>query len=170
MSRGRYDRAMIDLEKIREASGITLSKEGVFHHEGDPVVNPKIHDLFSRGIEVRDDGRTILRVGPQWCYVTPEDTAFFVCGCAIGPEHIRLRLNDFSKENLVPLSLVLSEEGILYTRVKEGEHWARFSRNAFHQLSDHFLSDSSLRSGFRLNWGTESLEIGYGIREDMDGS
>ena len=130
---------MVDLERLRELSGITLSLEGVFLHHGAVIENPKIQELFSQGIALNAQGRATLTVGPQWCYIEPEDTLYVVRGMAMdkgqGP---RIRLNDGTREVLQTDTVFLTESGALYCNVKEGRGLARFSRNAYHQISVFF--------------------------------
>ena len=135
-----YPWSMLDLDKIREQSGLTISPEGVFHHHGAPVENEKVQVLFSQGVRVREDGRVILRVGPQWCYVAADDTPYVILGLSgLQTEQPQMRLNTGVKEVLDPSTLWVSEDDVLYARVNGGV-LARFSRNAFHQLITDFWS------------------------------
>ena len=144
---------MIDLEAIRENSGLTLSADGVFLLHGVPVENPKVQELFSKGLEVRDDGRTLLRVGAQWCYVAPEDTSIIVVGVTESAGAVVVRLNDYTRETLAADTLVLSLQGVLYARVKGKSVLARFGRNAYHQMITTWCSVEEDDSGeFRMVW------------------
>ena len=116
-----------------------MSVDGVFLHHGSPVENEKVQELFSRGVSIREDGRVILAVGPQWCYVAVEDTPYIILGVSAATEGVpTLRLNTGARERLDPSSLWISR-----TRnpLRQGE-WrilpARFSRTAFHQLITDF--------------------------------
>jgi len=130
---------MIDLENLRRNSGISLDREGRFFHEGSLIENDRIQTLFRAGLEVRDDGEVILRVGDQWCYVTCEGVAFFVSSISVREgKGIELTLTNGAREWLYYPSLRIVGDNDLYCAVKEGQCSARFLRGAYHQLASYF--------------------------------
>ena len=134
---------MMDLEKLRENSGIRIDREGQFWFREGPVENEKVHDLFSSGLSVRPDGRTILTVGKQWCYVEVEDTPWIIQGVRCDEQGVvLLRLNTGKTHELQAASLFLSTDGFLYCRIGERKTLARFSRPAFHRFAHEFFVES----------------------------
>ena len=135
--------AMMDLEKLRENSGIRIDREGQFWFRDGPVENEKVHDLFSSGLSVRPDGRPILTVGKQWCYVEVEDTPWIIQGVRVDNKGtVLLRLNTGKTHQLQVASLFLSTDGFLYCRLGELGTLTRFSRPAFHRFAQDFFVES----------------------------
>jgi hypothetical protein len=146
---------MIDLENLRRNSGISLDRDGRFHHEGSPIENDRIQTLFRASLEVREDGEVLLRVGKQWCYVHCEGVALFVRSvCRREGEGLELTLSDDSREMLQNDSLRIVENNDLYCAVKEGFLNARFLRGAYHQVAA-FFEDAS-------NEGSEACVLRLG--------
>lgn len=81
---------------------------------GEAVTHARIIDTLNRGLELRDDGEVIVKVGSQWAYVEAEDTVFVVRnirpvggGDAENPDGIELILNN-------PDQFALQRQGCLY--------------------------------------------------------
>ena len=51
-------------------------------------------------------------------------------------------LNDETRERLDPASLRVGAENVLYCRVKDGAHEARFLRPAYYDLTRHLETDT----------------------------
>jgi len=151
---------MLDLDAIRENSGISVTTDGVFLHHGAPVENEKVQQIFSEGLEVREDGRTILRVGPQWCYVSPMDTALIVLGLSGGQgTDPVVRFNTGAREILDPEQLWVSEKDVLYAWVLGGRVLARFSRNAYHQLFSEYYDVQEGGEGWSIKTPHGDVDI-----------
>ncbi len=114
----------------REDSGLLLDSELRWFHDGEPVLHPRIVDLFNESLAPTEDGRFQLRVGTDWAYVTVEDAAYAVTGLDAGETRVFLRLSDKTGEALEPSTLALGNDGVLTVRVKQGRAKARFSRPA----------------------------------------
>ena len=114
----------------REDSGLLLDAQLRWYHDGEPVLHPKIVELFNESLAPTDDGRFLLRVGTDWAYVTVEDAAYQVTGVDTSETAVFLRLSDRTGEALQPSTLVLEKDGVLSARVKGGRAKARFSRAA----------------------------------------
>lgn len=151
---------MLDLDAIRENSGISVTVDGVFLHHGSPVENAKVQQIFSEGLEVREDGRAILRVGPQWCYVTPLDTVHIVLGLS-GPQGTDpvVRFNTGAREKLNPEQLWVSEKDVLYAWVQDGRVLARFSRTAYHQLFSEYYDVQEGGEGWAISTAHGPVDI-----------
>jgi uncharacterized protein len=114
----------------REDSGLVLDAQLRWHHDGEPVLHPKIIELFNESLVPTEDGRFQLRVGTDWAYVTVEDAAYLVTGIDAAESLVFLRLSDRTGEALEPSTLHLEKDGVLSARVKHGRAKARFSRAA----------------------------------------
>ncbi|MGO8971338.1 MAG: DUF1285 domain-containing protein [Myxococcaceae bacterium] len=114
----------------REDSGLVLDRELRWFHDGQPIVHPRIVELFNESLVPTEDGRFQLRVGQDWAYVTVEDAAYRVTGLDATETRVFLRLSDRTGEALDPSTLALEPDGVLSARVKSGRAKARFSRQA----------------------------------------
>lgn len=114
----------------REDSGLLLDRELRWFHDGEPVVHPRIVELFNESLVPTDDGRFQLKVGADWAYVTVLDAAYRVTGLDVTETRLFLRLSDKTGELLDPSTLALESDGVLSVRVKQGRAKARFSRQA----------------------------------------
>jgi uncharacterized protein len=114
----------------REDSGLVLDRNLRWLHDGEPIVHPRIVELFNQSLVPTDDGRFQLQVGKDWAYVTVEDAAYRVTGLDAGETQVFLRLSDRTGEALDVSTLALGADGVLTARVKAGRASARFSREA----------------------------------------
>jgi uncharacterized protein len=114
----------------REDSGLVLDRELRWFHDGEPVLHPRIVELFNESLAPTEDGRFQLRIGTDWAYVTVQDAAYRVTAVDPGQTRVFLRLSDKTGEALEPSTLSLGEDGVLTARVKQGRAKARFSRQA----------------------------------------
>ena len=65
-------------------------------------------------------------------------------------------LSDDTEEELIPETLYLGEENVLYCRVKGGDFPARFNRAAYYQLAAHIEEEG----GFVLSINGRKFKIG----------
>lgn len=114
----------------REESGLVLDEEGRWFHDGVAVEHPKVAQAFHRGLERAPDGRYVVRVGPDWCFVEVRGTPLQVVSAAVDREAgiAELTFSNGLAESLRP-ETVCASEGILYCTASTGLH-ARFSRSA----------------------------------------
>ena len=157
----------MDLEKLRENSGIRVDREGRFWYRESPVENEKVQALFARSISVREDGRVILTVGKQWCYVAVDDTPNVIAGVVMDSSGtFNLRLNNGEVCGLELSSLFLSEEGLLYCRLRGNPTLVRFSRNAFHTFADGWLVELP-QGGLGVSVDGQIHPIRTGLRREI---
>jgi hypothetical protein len=115
----------------REDSGIRLDRDFVWWHDEERIEHPKIVETFNCGLVPTDDGRFMLRVGNDWCYVQVEDAAYRVTAVDVAEDgRVFLRLSDRTGELLDFGSLALDGAGVFTCLVKGGRAKARFSRDA----------------------------------------
>lgn len=137
----------------REDSGLRLDRQGRWWHDDAPVEHPRIIETFNRGLEPAEDGRYVLRVGNDWCFVQVEGAAYRVVAVDDAPGGPWLRLSDRTAEVLDGASLSEDEDGALTCGVKAGRARARFSRDAQYQLAPWLEEGDDGRISLRLPSG-----------------
>jgi len=122
---------------------IHIDKDGQWFHEGVEMVRRDFVQAFYRQMELDDGGRYTIFWGGKRCYVDVEDTAFVVKRVShltikSGKQtEFRLSLSDDTEEELMPDTLYMGKDNVLYCRVKKGAFPARFNRAAYYQLAVH---------------------------------
>jgi Uncharacterized protein conserved in bacteria len=133
----------------KEESGISLSARGDWFHHGEPVLHPRVIQLFHRAIRRDDEGRYYLYnvVGAleENVYFEVEDTAFFVLRLEFdeATKSFTVCLNNEDKETLDVKTLREDERGVMYCRTQDGDR-ARFSQSALMSLSDFVKTEGDL--------------------------
>ena len=138
---------MVTRLHTREASGLRLDRELRFWHDGERVEHAGISKAFLRGVTLSDDGRPMLRIGADWCFIAVDEAAFGVDSIAFKDGEPWLTLSDGAVELLDAESLRLGQDGEFLALVKGGRALARFSRQAQVDLGLHLEADSD---GFTL--------------------
>ena len=150
------------LEILRRNSGLTLDREGRFFHKGNSIVHPRTVEVLERGLELRDDGEVIVRVGAQWAYVEPEDSVYVVRNVVPRRDEegrllgLLLVMTGQRREELDPETLILEPPSDLYCLVEGGRVRARFLRPAFHGLEPFLIEDDK---GFALAYSVGPVPI-----------
>jgi len=98
--------------------GLVLHRDGRWTHEGVPITNRKLRELFDRSVRyLPEEGKYVVQVGRFRGQVEPEETGFFVV--AVDAEAGTVRLSDESTEPLEVASLRPSRrDGALLCTVK----------------------------------------------------
>ncbi len=127
---------------------IHIDKEGKWFHKGAEMVRRDFVQSFYRQLEMDGAGRYTIFWGGKRCTVEVEDTAFVVRRVSARTDlkggnggGFVLRLSDDTEEPLMPDTLHLGENNVLYCRVKERRFPARFNRSAYYQLAEHVEMD-----------------------------
>jgi len=127
--------------------GLVLHRDGRWTHEGVPITNRRLRELFDRSVRyLPEEGKYVVQVGRFRGQVDPEETGFFVVD--VDPEAGTTRLSDGSTEPLDVASLRPSpRDGALLCTVKrslvpEGLP-ARFLHAAQARLLDAVEPDDS---------------------------
>ena len=141
---------------------IYIDKEGVWRHEGVEMIRRDFIRMFYENMEMDSDGRYVINWGGKRCYVEVADTAFVVRNVAYEedvkgrPERLILSLSDDSKEDLMPETLYVGDENVMYCRVKGGAFPARFNRAAYYELVRRIKEKNGI---FYLPLGGTDYEI-----------
>lgn len=136
---------------------ITFGRDGNWYADGEPIVNRRIADLFSRQLRRDADGRYVIRMADEWAPVEIEDTPYVVRSADVDAGGVTLHLNDLSTEKLDPSTLRVGSGEVLYCRVKNGAEPARFLRPAYYQLSPYLDEAAPGRFVLRLPSGTHEI-------------
>lgn len=125
-----------------ETNVIRFGRDGRWYSDDEPIVNPRIADLFARHITRAEDGSWWLRIGDERAKIVVDDTPFVVTRVDGDPQRgFRITLNDRSTEDLAPSSLAFGDGDVLYCDVKSGTYRARFLRAAQSELLGHVTAD-----------------------------
>jgi hypothetical protein len=129
-----------------ESGKISFRKDGNWYTDEERIDNPRIALLFSQSIQRNPDGSYFLKVAEERASITVEDTPYVIKSVEDdGKRGFMLILNDDTREALDPASLEVGADNVLYTRVKGGQHRARFLRPAYYHLSGNFEADAAGR-------------------------
>ncbi len=82
------------LERLRRGVPLVLSRTGRFRFDGEDVTHPRVETALRRGLDVDEDGETIVHLGDQWCYLTVEDCSLRVVAVSVRDGALELRLDD----------------------------------------------------------------------------
>jgi hypothetical protein len=105
---------------------IHIDVDGRWFHKGVEMVRRDFVHSFFRQMELDDAGRYIIFWGGKLCYVDVEDTAFVVRGVShltgkgVNGAEFKISLSDDTEEELMPDTLYLGKENVLYCRLKRG--------------------------------------------------
>jgi hypothetical protein len=122
---------------------IFIDKEGRWFHKGVEMIHQEFINLFYENMSLDSEGRYIITLEGERCYVDVEDTpivvrkALFKASVQSNRSRIILFLNDETQENLSPDTLYVGIENVLYCSVRGGTFSARFDRPAYYQLAQH---------------------------------
>lgn len=126
-----------------QSCDIRIDKEGVWFYRGAEMFRREIVNLFYQNLRRDKDGRFVIELGGERCYVEVEDTPFVVNSVyASDPgqerdETILLEMCDGTVEKLDPATLRVGRDNVMYCAVRGGEYVARFSRSGYYQLANH---------------------------------
>ncbi|HEV7734132.1 MAG TPA: hypothetical protein VGR62_18315 [Candidatus Binatia bacterium] len=128
---------------------IRFGRDGKWYCDGEVIPNRAICRLYARAMTVDDDGTARLELGEDRARVEIEDTPWVVIAVDGDPQHgFTVRLNDETSEPLVPATMRVAADNVLYCRVKGGRHEARFLRPAYYELMRH--AEASASGGYEL--------------------
>ena len=126
---------------------IHIDKEGRWFHKGAEMIRREFVQSFYQQMELDAAGQYIICWAGERCYVDVEDTAFVVRRVSYVGEGsgkragFMLRLSDDAEEELMPETLYLGENNVLYCRVKDRAFPARFNRPAYYQLAAYIEAE-----------------------------
>lgn len=133
------------MNKESHSSDIRIDKDGQWHFRNAEMVREDIVHYFYQHLKRDQQGRYLIEIEEDRCYVEVEDTPYFIrsvtflASSSKGFPCIELSISDGTKEMLNLNAIFRIGKGnVLYCPVKNGEHEARFSRPAYYQLCEKF--------------------------------
>ena len=123
------------LERMR-AIGLTLDRSGTFWHQGTPVTHQRLRQALLRWLDVRDDGRDIVRLDDKrYAYVDVEDAHLRALSARWLHSRCFVLWDDDHEEELDYASLRQAPDHALYVRVRDKLR-GRIAGTAYHALAE----------------------------------
>src|SRR6476660_6913116 len=104
------------IEKMR-AIGLRLDRQGTFWHQGAPVTHTRLRQALLRWLDVRDDGRDIIRLDDKrYAYVDIEDAHLRAKSARWDNDRVMMLWDDDREEELDYGSLHQADDHALYAK------------------------------------------------------
>jgi hypothetical protein len=134
------------IEKMR-AIGLRLDRAGTFWHEGTPITHPRLRQALLRWLDVRDDGRNIVRLDDKrYAYVDIDDAHLRAQSARWDGDRCKVLWDDDQEEELDYASLCQADDHALYANVR-GKLRGRIGGPAYHRVAERIVEAGS---GFAL--------------------
>src|SRR5262245_6700789 len=126
------------LEKMR-AIGLRLDRAGTFWHAGTPVTHPRLRQALLRWLDVRDDGRNIVRLDDKrYAYVDVDDAHLRARSARWDGDRCFVLWDDDQEAELDYRSLRQADDHALYANAR-GRLKGRIGGPAYHQVAAHVV-------------------------------
>jgi hypothetical protein len=134
------------LERMR-AIGLRLDRGGTFWHQDVEVTHPRLRQALLRWLDVRDDGRDIVRLDDKrYAYVEVEDAHLRAQSARWDGDRCVVLWDDDQEAELDYGSLRQAEDNAFYATVR-GRLRGRIAGPAYHQLAERVVETDA---GFAL--------------------
>jgi hypothetical protein len=128
--------------------GLSIDRAGRIWHQGAEVTHPRLRRALLRWLDVRDDGRDIIRLDDtRYAYVDVEDAHLRATSARWEGDRVWLHLDDDSEEELDYATLALADDGALTCRVRGGGLRCRLGTAAHVAVAERIVESSA---GFAL--------------------
>ncbi len=125
------------IEKMR-AIGLRLDRTGTFWHQGATVSHPRLRQALLRWLDVRDDGRDIVRLDDKrYAYVDVEDAHLRARSARWDGDRCYVLWDDDRETELDYASLHQAADHAFYAQV--GRLRGRIAGPAQHALTEHVV-------------------------------
>ncbi len=129
------------LEKMR-AIGLRLDRAGTFWHEGTAVSHPRLRQALLRWLDVRDDGKNIVRLDEKrYAYVDVEDAHLRAKSARWDGDRCTVLWDDDQEEELDYGSLCQAADHAFYAKVR-GKLKGRIAGPAYHQVAERVVEQN----------------------------
>ena len=146
------------IEKMR-AIGLRLDRAGVFHHGGSTVTHPRLRQALLRWLDVRPDGKDIIRLDDKrYAYVEIEDAHLRALAAHWTGDRCRILWDDDQEEELDYAHLRQAPDNALYTIVR-GKLRGRIASPAYQAVAERIVEAGT---GFALEAASERWPIAGG--------
>lgn len=128
------------IEQMR-AIGLRLDRAGTFWHDGAPVTHARLRQALLGWLDVRDDGRDIVRLDDRrYAYVDVEDAHLRARSARWQDDRCTVLWDDDHEEELDYVSLSQAADHALYVRVRRRLR-GRIAGPAYHAIADRIIED-----------------------------
>lgn len=125
------------IEKMR-AIGLRLDREGTFWQEGASVTHARLRQALLRWLDVRDDGRDIIKLDDtRYAYVDVEDAHLRARSAHWDGERCLILWDDDQEAELEYGSLRQAADHALYARI--GKLRGRIAGSAYHAVAEKIV-------------------------------
>jgi len=123
------------IEKMR-AIGLRLDRAGTFWHEGTAVSHPRLRQALLRWLDVRDDGRDIVRLDEKrYAYVDIDDAHLRARSARWDGDRCFVLWDDDRERELDYGSLRQAQDHALYAKI-DGRLRGRIAAPAYHTIAE----------------------------------
>lgn len=134
------------IEKMR-AIGLRLDRSGTFWHEGTAVSHPRLRQALLRWLDVRDDGRDIVRLDDRrYAYVDIEDAHLRARSARWDGDRCFVLWDDDGESELVYASLRQAADHALYATVRDRLR-GRIAGPAYHAITERIVETPTGQTG-----------------------
>lgn len=131
--------------------GLRIDAAGKIWHQGAEVTHPRLRGALLRWLDVRDDGRDIIRLDDtRYAYVEVENAHLRATSARWDGDRAWLTLDDAAEEELAYDTLWCGPDEALYCRVRGGRLRARLSTAAHLAVAERVVEAPDTPSGFAL--------------------
>lgn len=125
------------IEKMR-AIGLRLDRAGKLWHQGTEVTHPRLRQALLRWLDVRDDGRDIVKLDDRrYAYVEIEDAHLRARSARWDADRCQVLWDDDREIELDYGSLHQGDDHALYAKV--GRLRGRIAGPAYHAIAEHIV-------------------------------
>lgn len=125
------------IERMRTI-GLRLDRAGTFWHQGDPVTHPRLRQALLRWLDVRDDGRDIVRLDERrHAYVEVEDAHLRARSARWDGDRCFVLWDDDREAELSYGTLRQAADHALYVQV--GRLRGRIAGPAYHAVAERII-------------------------------
>lgn len=136
-----------------------VDADGNLWHDGEMIDDPEFLDFFFKQIEIKSDGQIQIDCQGEFCLIHPQDTLYVVQQISQTKNGIELLLQGNQREKLDPQTLEVGKDNILYCKVKDRKHKARFNRKSYWELSK-FIEEENQKFYLALDSGRFEIKSG----------
>ena len=145
------------IEKMR-AIGLRLDREGTFWQEGAPVTHARLRQALLRWLDVRDDGRDIIKLdAKRYAYVDVDDAHLRARSARWEGDRCLILWDDDQEAELEYGSLRQAPDHALYASVRRLR--GRIAGPAYHAVTEHVVETPA---GFALQAAGRTWPIAKG--------
>lgn len=135
------------IDKLR-AIGLRLDRAGTFWQEGAPVTHARLRQALLRWLDVRPDGRDVIKLDDQrYAYVEVEDAHLRALSARWEGDRCLILWDDDQEAELAYATLRQAADHALYAQVR-GALRGRIAGPAYHAVAERIVE---VPGGFALD-------------------